>query len=89
MKFDSFLTDVVVLREIGARLKHKRVDSGLTQAQLAEQAGIAKRTVERLESGNSTDCAAPDGCAGCSEKSAGAWSASADWTIAPPRTTFG
>jgi transcriptional regulator with XRE-family HTH domain len=55
MKFDNLLTDTVVLQEIGSRLKHKRVDAGLTQAQLAELAGIAKRTVERLESGNNTD----------------------------------
>ncbi len=55
MKFDDFLTDAVVLREIGVRIKHKRVDAGLTQAHLAEQAGISKRTVERLENGNSTD----------------------------------
>lgn len=55
MKFDNFLTDAMVLQEVGARIKHKRVDAGLTQAQLAEQAGIAKRTVERLESGNGTD----------------------------------
>jgi transcriptional regulator with XRE-family HTH domain len=55
MKFDNLLTDAVVLQEIGSRLKHKRVDAGLTQAQLAEQAGIGKRTIERLESGNSTD----------------------------------
>ncbi len=55
MTFDDFLTDAVVLREIGARIKHTRVDAGLTQAQLAAQAGISKRTVERLEHGNSTD----------------------------------
>jgi transcriptional regulator with XRE-family HTH domain len=55
MKFDNLLTDAVILREIGARIKHKRVDSGLTQAQLAQQAGIAKRAVERLEGGSSTD----------------------------------
>jgi transcriptional regulator with XRE-family HTH domain len=55
MKFDNLLTDAIVLQEIGSRLKRKRVDAGLTQAQLAEQAGIAKRTVERLESGNGTD----------------------------------
>jgi transcriptional regulator with XRE-family HTH domain len=55
MRFDNLLTDAVVLEEIGARLKRKRVDAGLTQAQLAAQAGIAKRTVERLESGNGTD----------------------------------
>jgi transcriptional regulator with XRE-family HTH domain len=55
MKFDNFLTDAVVLQEIGSRIKQKRVDAELTQAQLAQQAGVGKRTVERLESGNSTD----------------------------------
>jgi transcriptional regulator with XRE-family HTH domain len=55
MRFDNLLTDAAVFQEIGSRIKRKRVDASLTQAQLAEQAGIAKRTVERLESGNSTD----------------------------------
>ena len=55
MKIDDYLTDAVVLREIGSRVKHTRLDANLTQAQLAQQAGIAKRTVERLESGDSSD----------------------------------
>jgi len=55
MKIDDYLTDAVVLSEIGGRLKRARVDANLTQAQLAQQAGIAKRTVERLESGDSSD----------------------------------
>jgi transcriptional regulator with XRE-family HTH domain len=55
MKIDDYLTDAVVLGEIGSRIKRARLDANLTQAQLAQQAGIAKRTVERLESGDSSD----------------------------------
>jgi transcriptional regulator with XRE-family HTH domain len=55
MKIDDYLTDAVVLREIGGRTKRARLDANLTQAQLAQRAGIAKRTVERLESGDSSD----------------------------------
>lgn len=32
----------------------QRLDLGLTQSQLAEQAGVAKRTLERIEAGGST-----------------------------------
>ncbi len=51
MKISSELTDEAALLELGARLSHARVEQNLTQAALAEQAGVAKRTVERLESG--------------------------------------
>ena len=49
------LADVAVLHEIGDRVERRRIDAGLTQAQLAEEAGISKRTVERIEAGHSTD----------------------------------
>ena len=45
------LTDAALLRELGERLAATRISLGLTQAVLAEQAGISKRTIERLESG--------------------------------------
>ncbi len=45
------LTDEVILKEIGDRITQSRLAKNLTQAQLATQAGISKRTVERLESG--------------------------------------
>jgi transcriptional regulator with XRE-family HTH domain len=41
----------VVLGELGERLARIRLDRNLTQAQLATQAGVSKRTVERLEAG--------------------------------------
>src|ERR1700720_4933961 len=55
MKITSELTDIAVLLEIGERLERRRIDAELTQAQLAEEAGISKRTVERIEAGYSTD----------------------------------
>ena len=51
MKFAQQLTDEVVLRELGARLTSARLERNMTQAKLAWQAGVSKRTVERLESG--------------------------------------
>lgn len=51
MKITSQMTDQAILREIGARLAAARIELDLTQAMLAEQAGVSKRTVERLESG--------------------------------------
>jgi len=48
------LSDESVLEELGQRLTRRRLDQGLTQAQLANQAGVSKRTVERLEAGAST-----------------------------------
>jgi transcriptional regulator with XRE-family HTH domain len=55
MYINSALTDGALLNEIGERLERRRIDADLTQAQLAEEAGISKRTVERIESGHSTD----------------------------------
>jgi transcriptional regulator with XRE-family HTH domain len=51
MKINGQLTDELVLRELGARIAALRLARNLTQAALAEQAGISKRTLERLESG--------------------------------------
>jgi transcriptional regulator with XRE-family HTH domain len=51
MKITSQLTDDAVLHDLGERLASARLARNLTQAALAEQAGVAKRTVERLESG--------------------------------------
>jgi len=46
-------SDRAVLEELGARLAHERVRRNWTQAQLAHEAGISKRTLERLEAGHS------------------------------------
>lgn len=41
------------LEHIGLRLARERIRKGLTQAELAKEAGIGKRTLERLENGES------------------------------------
>lgn len=51
MKITKEGTDAVILGELGARLAQVRLGKNLTQAQLAERAGVSKRTVERLETG--------------------------------------
>ena len=51
MKITTQLTDESILKELGGRLTSARLGGNLTQAALAEQAGVSKRTVERLESG--------------------------------------
>lgn len=51
MEISKNVTDAVVLAELGGRLAQVRLEWNLTQAQLATQAGISKRTVERLEAG--------------------------------------
>jgi len=51
MKLSKQSTDEAILRELGGRLAAVRLARNLTQAALAEEAGVSKRTVERLESG--------------------------------------
>lgn len=53
MRFDTTTADQVILKEIGERIAGVRLNQNLTQAILAEQAGVSKRTVERLEAGES------------------------------------
>lgn len=50
---NKLLTDDAVLAVIGKRLARYRIDSQVTQVELAEQAGVSKRTVERIEAGAS------------------------------------
>lgn len=53
MEISSQLADEAILTEIGDRIARSRIDAQLTQAELAEQAGVSKRTVERIEAGGS------------------------------------
>ena len=48
------MSDDAIVRELGERLTQLRLAQNLTQAQLAAQSGVAKRTVERLEAGAAT-----------------------------------
>ncbi|MHB8453994.1 MAG: transcriptional regulator [Acidiferrobacterales bacterium] len=56
MKISKLLTDDSILAEIGERVARRRLDLQFTQADAAEQAGVAKRTVE-TESGASAQTA--------------------------------
>jgi transcriptional regulator with XRE-family HTH domain len=51
VKIEELLMDEAILAEIGVRLAQRRLELQLTQEILAEQAGISKRTVERIEAG--------------------------------------
>lgn len=51
MKIDAQMTDEALLKLIGERLAGLRLARNLTQGQLAEQAGLGLRTVQRLELG--------------------------------------
>jgi transcriptional regulator with XRE-family HTH domain len=53
MKITELGTDDAILIELGERLAHRRVELRLTQADVAREAGIAKRTLERIEAGES------------------------------------
>lgn len=54
MQISELLSDDSILAELGQRISRCRIDQSLTQAELAHQAGVSKRTVERLEAGAST-----------------------------------
>lgn len=53
MKISKPLTDEAILAEIGRRLARCRIELQLTQAEAAKQAGLGKRTLERIEAGES------------------------------------
>jgi transcriptional regulator with XRE-family HTH domain len=53
MNISKLMTDDAILAEIGSRIARYRIDQQVTQVDLAEQAGVSKRTVERLEAGAS------------------------------------
>lgn len=55
---DDFLsdsrTDAAVLADLGRQLEQVRLAGDLTQRDVAERAGLSKRTLERIEAGEST-----------------------------------
>lgn len=54
MKISNQLVDDAILCALGVRLGRIRLQHDLTQAELASQAGVSKRTVERMEAGGAT-----------------------------------
>lgn len=53
MKLDGQLLDGEITAELGRRLARLRISAELTQAQLAERAGVTRSTVQRFERGDS------------------------------------
>lgn len=53
MKISKLIADDAILTELGKRLAQRRLSLQLTQADVAEEAGVAKRTIERIEAGHS------------------------------------
>ena len=53
MKFDVTMTEDEALCEAGRRLSRIRLSRNISQAELAQRAGISKRSLERLERGTS------------------------------------
>lgn len=53
MEIDALHTDSVILAELGRRLARCRLNAGVTQSALAFEAGISKRTLARIEAGES------------------------------------
>lgn len=51
--FESNNADAVILQAIGQGIASCRLAVNMTQARLAEEAGVSKRTIERVESGES------------------------------------
>jgi transcriptional regulator with XRE-family HTH domain len=52
MKIESNMTDEQILENIGERLAQLRLEKNLTQRELAYQAGVGIRTVQRMETGS-------------------------------------
>jgi len=53
MQLHKSMSEDAVLAELGHRLERHRVERNRTQAELAEQAGIGRATLQRIERGDS------------------------------------
>ena len=51
MRIENRNSDDLVLEELGRRVAHTRLERNLSQAELAKEAGVAKTTLERMETG--------------------------------------
>ena len=53
MKVYLLSGDSAILKQLGKNLADHRINQNFTQARLADESGISKRTLERMESGES------------------------------------
>jgi transcriptional regulator with XRE-family HTH domain len=54
MQISEHMAPEAALTELGRRVARRRIELGVTQADVAKRAGLGKRTVERIEAGG--DC---------------------------------
>lgn len=54
MEIENILSDAAVLELLGERISRYRLNKNLTQAQLAKDAGVSLSTLNRMESGSSS-----------------------------------
>lgn len=55
MKIDTHLGDEAVLSELGSRLRALRLQSDLSQEELAQKSGLNRKVVVRIEAGEQTN----------------------------------
>ncbi len=53
MRITQELTDEAVLAELGQRIARTRLERNLTQRELAEEAGVERKALQRVEAGES------------------------------------
>jgi len=53
MRITERLTDEAVLAELGERLSRTRLERNLTQRELAAEAGVERKAIQRIEAGDS------------------------------------
>jgi transcriptional regulator with XRE-family HTH domain len=51
MKIQGFETNDIIIKEIGSRLKARRITLDITQKELAIESGVSQRTISGLENG--------------------------------------
>lgn len=54
MEINNLLSDAAILQEMGARVARCRLNRNQTQDALADEAGVSRATVQRIEQGHST-----------------------------------
>ena len=52
MKIEEYLTDDAILAELGARRERTRLERNLSQREIAAEAGVERKAVQRIEAGD-------------------------------------
>ncbi len=52
MRITGKENNILILKELGNRLKEMRINAGITQAQMCKLSGLSHSTIQRIESGD-------------------------------------